>query len=370
MVPPHGGREDRRSEPTVRLTVAQATFGSWPTSTSSATASGTKFFAGCFGIFGHGNVAGFGQALLRGRARRRPGALRYYQGRNEQAMVHSAVGLRAARGPAVSLGRAPPASAPARPTCSPARRWPRSTGCRSCCCPPTSSPPGWARRCCRSSSMPAGGDVSVNDAFRPLSRYFDRVWRPEQLPSALLGAMRVLTDPVETGAVTVALPAGRPGRGVRLAARLFAERIWHVARPVPEPVGDRAGGRRHPVGARAPLIVAGGGVIYSEATEALAAFVEQTGIPVAETQAGKGALPLRPPAGGGRDRLDRHDRGQRAGRRGRRGHRHRHPLQRFHHRIAHRVRLPRRQLRQRQRRSLRRGQAGRASAWSPTPARR
>ena len=137
---------------------------------------------------------------------------------------------------------------------------------------------------------PAGYDVSVNDAFRPLSRFFDRVWRPEQLPAALLGAMRVLTDPAETGAVTIALPQDVQAEAYDWPDELFRERVWHVPRPVPEPA---ALARAVEVlrSARRPLIVAGGGVIYSEATDALRAFAEATGIPVAETQAGKGSLP-------------------------------------------------------------------------------
>ena len=91
--------------------------------------------------------------------------------------------------------------------------------------------------------LPSSGDVTVNDAFKPLSRYFDRVWRPEQLPAALLGAMRVLTDPVETGAATIAIPQDVQAEAHDWPASLFAPRTWHVARPVPEKLGDRTGGR-------------------------------------------------------------------------------------------------------------------------------
>ena len=142
---------------------------------------------------------------------------------------------------------------------------------------------------------PASYDVSVNDAFRPVSRFFDRIWRPEQLPAALLAAMRVLTDPAETGAVTLALPQDVQAEAHDWPAELFDERVWHVGRPVPEPA---ALGRAATVirSARRPLIVAGGGVIYSEATEALRTFAAATGIPVAVTQAGKGALRFDDPA--------------------------------------------------------------------------
>ena len=137
---------------------------------------------------------------------------------------------------------------------------------------------------------PSQRDVSVNDAFRPVSRFFDRVDRPEQLPDALLGAMRVLTDPAETGAVTVCLPEDVQAQAWQWPDEFFIHRIWHVGRPVPDPaaVARAAAVLR---GASRPLIVAGGGVIYSGAVAELKAFAAATGIPVAETQAGKGSLP-------------------------------------------------------------------------------
>ena len=138
--------------------------------------------------------------------------------------------------------------------------------------------------------QPYGYDVSVNDAFRPLSRFFDRVWRPEQLPAALLGAMRVLTDPAETGAVTIALPQDVQAEAYDWPEELFAKRVWHIARPVPEPAALAARPRSSgPRGGRSSSRAAA--CIYSEATEALRAFAEATGIPVGDTQAGKGALP-------------------------------------------------------------------------------
>jgi 3D-(3,5/4)-trihydroxycyclohexane-1,2-dione acylhydrolase (decyclizing) len=139
--------------------------------------------------------------------------------------------------------------------------------------------------------LPDSGDVTVNDVFRPVSRYFDRVWRPEQLAGALLGAMRVLTDPAETGAVTVAVPQDVQAEAFDFPVELFAGRTWHVGRPLP----DRAALARAAEtirSARRPLIVAGGGVHYAEATEALAAFCAATGVPVGQTQAGKGVLPF------------------------------------------------------------------------------
>ncbi|HEV3495962.1 MAG TPA: 3D-(3,5/4)-trihydroxycyclohexane-1,2-dione acylhydrolase (decyclizing), partial [Actinomycetes bacterium] len=141
----------------------------------------------------------------------------------------------------------------------------------------------------------AGPDASANDAFRPVSRYFDRINRPDQLPGSLLEAMRVLTDPAETGAVTLALPQDVQTEAFDYPLELFERRVWHVARPVPEPamLARAAEVLRE---ARKPLLVAGGGVIYSEATAALLALVEATGIPVAETYAGKGSMPYDHPS--------------------------------------------------------------------------
>ena len=137
---------------------------------------------------------------------------------------------------------------------------------------------------------PYAGDLTVNDAFRPVSRYFDRVWRAEQLPAALLQAMRVLTDPAETGAVTLALPQDVQAEAYDWPVELFAERTWHVARPPAEHARVAAAAevlRK----ARRPMIVAGGGVHYSGAEQALEGLCAATGIPVGETQAGKGSLP-------------------------------------------------------------------------------
>jgi 3D-(3,5/4)-trihydroxycyclohexane-1,2-dione acylhydrolase (decyclizing) len=132
--------------------------------------------------------------------------------------------------------------------------------------------------------------VSVNDTLRPVSKFWDRVERPEQLVPALLAAMRVLTDPAETGAVTLALPQDVQAEAYDWPEELFEKRVWRVRRPVPEPDVLEAAAELLR-GAQRPLIVAGGGTIYAEATDALAALAEQTGIGVGETQAGKGSLP-------------------------------------------------------------------------------
>src|SRR5690606_7254023 len=137
---------------------------------------------------------------------------------------------------------------------------------------------------------PRSYDVSVNDCFKPVSKYWDRINRPEQLPSALMAAMRVLTDPAETGAVTLALPQDVQAEAYDWPDELFDRRVWRIPRPVPEPAALEEASAILQAAER-PLIVAGGGVIYSRATDDLRAFAERTGIPVAETQAGKGALP-------------------------------------------------------------------------------
>ena len=281
------------TEATVRLTVAQATIRFLGNQYVERDGERAKFFAGCFGIFGHGNVAGLGQALLQDEidaveAGTEP-ALRYVLGRNEQAMVHSAVAFARQKDrlqtwavtASVGPGSTNMLTGAALATINrlPVLLLPADTFATR-----ASSP------VLQELELPSSGDVTVNDAFKPLSRYFDRVWRPEQLPSALLGAMRVLTDPVETGAATVAIPQDVQAEAFDWPESLFAERTWHVARPLPErSVIARAAAVIR--SARKPLIVAGGGVIYSGATDALAALCEQTGIPVGQSQAGKGALP-------------------------------------------------------------------------------
>jgi 3D-(3,5/4)-trihydroxycyclohexane-1,2-dione acylhydrolase (decyclizing) len=137
--------------------------------------------------------------------------------------------------------------------------------------------------------LPQSGDVTVNDAFRPVSKYFDRILRPEQLPAALMSAMRVLTDPVETGAVTLCFPQDVQAEAYGWPAALFEKRVWHVTRPVPERLVLEAAAAIIK-SAKRPLIVAGGGVMYSRAQEALARFCRVTRIPVGQTQAGKGTL--------------------------------------------------------------------------------
>ena len=280
------------NEPTVRLTVAQATVRFLANQYVEHDGERHKFFAGCLGIFGHGNVAGIGQALLQDdleayEAGTEPG-LRYVLGRNEQAMVHTAVAYARQKDRtqawAVTASVGPGATnmltgaALATINRLPVLLLPSDTFATR-----VSSP------VLQELELPSSGDVTVNDAFKPLSRYFDRVWRPEQLPAALLGAMRVLTDPVETGAATVALPQDVQAEAFDWPVSLFAERTWHIARPLPERAVIAKAAEVIRLATK-PLIVAGGGVIYSGASEALAALASSTGIPVCESQAGKGSL--------------------------------------------------------------------------------
>jgi 3D-(3,5/4)-trihydroxycyclohexane-1,2-dione acylhydrolase (decyclizing) len=245
---------------------------------------------GCFGIFGHGNVAGVAQALQQVGDDR----LRYYQSRNEQAMVHAAAGYARMRNrlsvlactSSIGPGATNMITAAAAATINrlPVLLLPGDVFA-------SRSP----RPVLQQLERPGDPDVSVNDCFRPVSRYFDRINRPEQLLWSAPEAMRVLTDQAETGAVTLALPQDVQAEAADFPEGLFRERIWHVPRPLPDAAAlERAVALlRH---ARRPLIVAGGGVIYAEATAALRALVDATGIPVVETMAGKGSLPYDHPA--------------------------------------------------------------------------
>jgi 3D-(3,5/4)-trihydroxycyclohexane-1,2-dione acylhydrolase (decyclizing) len=273
---------------TVRLTVGQAVVRFLARQWSERDGQRQRLVPGCFGIFGHGNVAGLGQALLESELED-PTQLPYRLARNEQGMVHTAVGYARARNrlqamactASIGPGSTNMVTGAALATVNriPVLLLPSDVFATRVAAPVL-----------QELESPAGYDVSVNDAFRPVSRFFDRVWRPEQLPAALIGAMRVLTDPAETGAVTLALPQDVQAEAHDWPVELFEERTWRIPRPAPDwnAVSDAVALLR---GARRPLIVAGGGVIYAEATDALRALADATGIPVAETQAGKGALP-------------------------------------------------------------------------------
>ncbi|HKE15306.1 MAG TPA: thiamine pyrophosphate-binding protein, partial [Kofleriaceae bacterium] len=241
-----------------------------------------RFFAGCFAIFGHGNVAGIGQAL-----QQVPG-LRCYQSRNEQAMVHAAAAFArmkdrlAAFACTTSIGPGATnmitAAAGATINRLPVLLLPGDLFARRNVAPVL-----------QQLESERSQDVSVNDCFRPVSRYWDRITRPEQIITALPEAMRVLTSPADTGAVTLALPQDVQTEAFDYPEELFRRRVWRVPRPQPEPELVALAARMVRAAAR-PLIVAGGGVIYSGACAALDRLARATGIPVGETQAGKGAL--------------------------------------------------------------------------------
>ena len=240
------------------------------------------FFAGCFGIFGHGIVGGIGQALQQNPS------FRYYQSRNEQAQVHAAIAYAKVKNRLQTL------------VCT-SSIGPGATNMITGAATATINRlpvlllPGdiFARRnvapVLQQLESAQSQDISVNDCFKPVSKYWDRINRPDQILLALPEAMRVLTSPAETGAVTLALPQDVQAEAYPYPAAFFSKRVWHIPRQRPDRTAiERAA---HIIRAsRRPLIVAGGGVIYSGATEILRMLVDQTGIPVGETMAGKGSL--------------------------------------------------------------------------------
>jgi len=274
---------------TIRLTAAQALIRFLAGQHVERDGVEHTFFGGCFGIFGHGNVAGIGEALYES-----PGLLTYYQARNEQAMVHTAAGyarMRNRLGALVCTTSIGPG----------ATNMVTGAALATVNRLPVLLLPGdvFASRrpdpVLQQLETPWAGDVSVNDCFRPVSRYFDRISRPEQVISAALQAMRVLVNQAETGAVTLAFPQDVQAEAYDFPEEFLGKRVWHVPRPLPDDAAlDRAVAAIR--ASSRPLIVAGGGVIYSEATEALRSFCERTGIPVGETQAGKGSLPYDHPS--------------------------------------------------------------------------
>ncbi|MEV6491658.1 thiamine pyrophosphate-binding protein, partial [Actinoplanes sp. NPDC051633] len=271
----------------MRLTVAQAVVRFLANQWTERDGVEQRTIAGCFGIFGHGNVAGVGQALLQAQ-RTGEADLPYHLARNEQAMVHAAAGYARMKN-RLSTMACTASIGPGSTNMLTGAALATVNRLPVLLLPSDVFATRVAQPVLQELEDPRGFDVSVNDAFRPLSRFFDRVWRPEQLSSALLGAMRVLTDPVETGAVTICLPQDVQAEAWDFPEELFRKRVWHVGRPVPEPAAlKRAADIIR--AAEKPLIIAGGGVTYSEASADLDAFARATGIPVADTHAGKGAV--------------------------------------------------------------------------------
>ncbi|MFE7443292.1 3D-(3,5/4)-trihydroxycyclohexane-1,2-dione acylhydrolase (decyclizing) [Streptomyces chartreusis] len=268
---------------TTRLTVAQALVRFLSAQYTERDGTRHRLIGATWGIFGHGNVAGIGQALVE-----YGDVMPYHQGRNEQAMVHAAVGYARQSGRlsthAVTTSIGPGATN-------------LVTGAALATINhlPVLLLPGdvFAARpadpVLQQLEVPYAGDVSVNDCLRPVSRYFDRITRPEALIPSALQAMRVLTDPVETGTVTLALPQDVQAEAYDWPEEFFAERTWVVRRPGADPT-ELAEAVRAIRAARRPLLVAGGGVHHSRAEAALAEFAAVTRIPVASTQAGKGSL--------------------------------------------------------------------------------
>ena len=272
---------------TVRLTVAQALVRFLGVQYSQRDGVEQRLIAGVFGIFGHGNLAGIGEALLATELEQ-PATMPYYQSRNEQAMVHTAVGF-ARMNNRLSTLACTTSVGPGATNMVTGAAGATINRLPVLLLPADVFATRRAAPVLQELEDPSAADISVNDCLRPVSRFFDRVSRPEQLPSALLGAMRTLTDPVECGAATIALPQDVQTEAYRWPLQLFRRRVWHVGR-VPADAATLARSVEAIRNAQRPLIVAGGGVMYSEASAALAVFAEATGIPVAETQAGKGAL--------------------------------------------------------------------------------
>jgi len=268
---------------TVRLTVAQALLTYLSKQYSVADGRRRRLIPAALGIFGHGNVAGLGQALDE-----LSDVMPFIQGRNEQALVHVASGYAKASHRHATLV----VTASIGPG---ALNMVTGAGLATVNRLPVLLLPGDTYATRRQGPVlqqlqhPVEADVSVNDAFRPVSRFFDRISRPEHLLTALPAAVRALVDPVDTGAVVLSLPQDVQSHAFDWPVGLFAERDWVIRRPFPDPLEVDAVVRLLATAER-PLIIAGGGVHYSQASAELEALAEAAGIPVAETFAGKGAV--------------------------------------------------------------------------------
>ncbi len=268
----------------MRLTVAQALVRFLAAQYTERDGARHRLIAATWGVFGHGNVAGIGQALVE-----HADLMPFHQGRNEQAMVHAAVGFARQSGRlsahAVTTSIGPGATnlvtgaALATINHLPVLLLPGDTFATRPADPVL-----------QQLQVPYAGEVSVNDCLRPVSRYFDRIGRPEALIPAALAAARVLADPAETGAVTLALPQDVQAEAHDWPEEFFVERVWTIRRPRPDAAELDAAARAVKAAER-PLIVAGGGVRHSGAEDALRELAERAGLPVATTQAGKGVLP-------------------------------------------------------------------------------
>ena len=267
---------------TTRLTLAQAIVAFLKNQYSERDGKEQRLFEGCLGIFGHGNVAGMGQALEQD-----PG-LPYYLFRNEQAMVHAAAAFAKTSNrlrtlactTSIGPGATNMVTGAALATINrlPVLLLPGDIFARRIVAPVL-----------QQLESAASQDISVNDCFKPVARYWDRIERPEQILTALPAAMRVMTSPSQTGAVVLSLPQDVQAEAFDYPTEFLQKKIWHI----PRARCDRDSLEKAAQWIRAakkPLVIAGGGVLYSEASTALAEFASQTGIAVAETQAGKGSL--------------------------------------------------------------------------------
>lgn len=268
---------------TVRITVGQAVVRFLKNQYVESDGRQNPFFAGCLGIFGHGIVAGVGEGLLENPD------FRYYMTRNEQASVHIATAyakMKNRLGTFACISSIGPG----------ATNMITGAACATINRLPVLIIPGdiFATRnvapVLQQLESQSSQDISVNDCFKPVSKYWDRINRPEQLITSLPEVMRVLTSPADTGAVTLALPQDVQAEAFDFPEELFRKRVWKIPRPRPD--SDILKEAVNMIRAsEKPVIIAGGGVIYSQATDVLRKFVEKTGIPVAETFAGKGSLP-------------------------------------------------------------------------------
>ena len=272
-----------RNGETIRLTMAQAVVKYLQVQFSQRDERIRRFIPAIFGIFGHGNVAGLGQALYE-----YGGDLPYYQPCNEQSMVHTASGFAKANyrlatmacTSSIGPGATNMVTGAATATIN---RLPVLLLVSDYYATRYQGP------VLQQLEHPISADVSVNDCLRPVSRFFDRISRPEQLLTALPEAMRVLTDPVETGAVTLSLPQDVQAHAYDYPIAFFEKKIWRIDRQIPSPerIKEAVSLLKE---AKRPMLIAGGGIHYSEAWESLKNFSEVLGIPVGETFAGKGAL--------------------------------------------------------------------------------
>ncbi|MEH0522115.1 MULTISPECIES: 3D-(3,5/4)-trihydroxycyclohexane-1,2-dione acylhydrolase (decyclizing) [Streptomyces] len=268
---------------TTRLTVAQALVRFLSAQYTERDGERRRLIGATWGIFGHGNVAGLGQALIE-----YADDMPYLQGRNEQSMVHAAVGY-ARQSNRLSTHAVTTSIGPGATNLVTGAALATINHLPVLLLPGDTFATRPADPVLQQLEVPYAGDISVNDTLRPVSRYFDRITRPEALIPAALQAMRVLTDPVETGAVTLALPQDVQAEAYDWPDEFFAERTWNVRRPAAD-VAELAAAIAAIRAARRPLIVAGGGVHHARAEETLAELAAATGIPVASTQAGKGSL--------------------------------------------------------------------------------